>query len=165
MRQGSSVGLHRVQSEDEWPDALADAVSFDSQGEALLEAFIYGKELTVSILGELELPLVEIRAPGGWYDYGAKYTKGVTEYLVPAPVSSDLTELCQQLGRRAFDVLGCEGFGRVDLRLTDEGEPYVLEVNTIPGFTGTSLVPKAAAAAGINFSALCSRIIDSATLS
>jgi D-alanine-D-alanine ligase len=163
VRQGSSVGVHCVRHEAGWSDAFADAFSYD--GEALVEQYIEGKELTVSILADLELPLIEIQAPDGWYDYGAKYTKGVTEYLIPAPLSAELAEICHRFGRQAFTGLGCRGFGRVDLRLSDRDEPYVLEVNTIPGFTETSLVPKAAAAAGIDFSALCSRIMESATLS
>ncbi|MDA0323264.1 MAG: D-alanine--D-alanine ligase [Verrucomicrobia bacterium] len=163
IRQGSSVGVHCVRSEEDWSPALADAISYD--GEVLVERYIAGKELTVSILADTELPLVEIQAPDGWYDYGAKYTKGVTRYRVPAPIGAELTTICHELGRRAFAGLGCRGFGRVDIRLGVDEQPYVLEVNTIPGFTETSLVPKAAAAVGIDFSALCSRIVELATVS
>ncbi len=156
-RQGSSIGLSKVTAEDEWAPALEAALSHD--GEALVEAFVPGAELTVGIVGDQVLPVVEIRAPEGHYDYRAKYTKGLTEYLVPAPLDPELTQLCQSLAWRTFEALGCRGLGRVDIRLTPEGHAYVLEMNTIPGFTETSLLPKAARAAGLEFGDLCETIL------
>lgn len=157
-RQGSSIGISKVFEEAAWPGSLADALAHDR--EALVEVFIPGSELTVGIVGDQVLPIVEIRAPGGYYDYRAKYTKGVTEYLVPAPLDAETTRACQALAWRAFQALGCSGMGRVDIRLAPDGHPFVLEVNTIPGFTETSLLPKAARAAGYEFPELCEMILN-----
>ena len=157
-RQGSSIGLSKVFEESEWEPALETAFAYDP--EVLVEAFIPGAELTVGIVGDQILPVIEIRAPEGYYDYKAKYTKGLTEYLVPAPLAADVARHCQQLAWRTFTALGCRGMGRVDIRLTPEGHAYVLELNTIPGFTETSLLPKAARAAGLEFGALCEKILD-----
>ncbi len=156
--QGSSVGLSRVFEEEQWQPALDAAFAFGP--DVMVEAFIAGAELTVGIVGELVLPVIEIRAPGGYYDYHAKYTKGVTEYLVPAPLDPEQTRACQQLAWNTFVALGCRGMGRVDIRMTPEGRAYVLELNTIPGFTETSLLPKAARAAGLEFAALCEKILN-----
>ena len=154
--QGSSIGLHCVQTETEWAAALVDTLRY---GPALIERFIPGRELTVGLLGDEALPVVEVRAPDGWYDYGAKYTQGRTEYLVPAPLTQEQTACAQALARRVFHALGCSDLGRVDLRLSPDNELFVLEMNTIPGFTETSLLPKAAQAVGIGFAALCDRIM------
>jgi D-alanine-D-alanine ligase len=108
--------------------------------------------------------VIEIRAPGGYYDYGAKYTKGRTEYLVPAPLTGEQTAACQKWALEVYRILGCSGMGRVDIRMTPEGRPYVLEMNTIPGFTETSLLPKAARVAGVEFPELCDRILRSAAV-
>ena len=161
-RQGSTIGISRVADPVEWPAALEEAFRYDD--EAIVERFIEGRELTVGIVGETVLPVVEIVAPGGWYGYVAKYTIGATEYRVPAPLSTAVTRACQDLAWRVFQALGCRGFGRVDFRLTPGGAPYVLEMNTIPGFTETSLLPKAARAAGIEFPDLCDRIMNLAAL-
>ncbi|MEI7435543.1 MAG: D-alanine--D-alanine ligase [bacterium] len=155
--QGSSIGIHRVFRHAEWAAAFADAIQYD--GEVLVEDYLPGRELTVGILGDEALPVVEIRAPRGNYDYVSKYTKGRTCYLVPAPLSVSETRQAQMLGLAAFRVLGCAGFGRTDIRLDPRGRMGVLEVNTIPGFTETSLLPKAAAIAGYTFSELCDRIL------
>lgn len=157
-RQGSSIGLTKVTSEEEWIPAVAEAFKFDD--EIMVEVFIPGRELTVGIVGQEVLPIVEIRAPQGNYDYKAKYTKGMTEYICPAPLDEDTTRMCQQLAWKAFEALKSSGMGRVDIRLTDEGDPYVLELNTIPGCTETSLLPKAAKAAGISFAELCEKIVQ-----
>lgn len=157
-RQGSSIGIGKVFDEAAWSAALATAMKFDS--EALVESFIEGAELTVGVVGEQVLPIVEIRAPGGYYDYEAKYTKGLTEYLVPAPLDEATTRACQSLAWRTFSALGCHGLGRVDIRLTPDGHPFVLELNSIPGFTETSLLPKAARAVGLEFPALCEKILN-----
>ena len=159
--QGSSIGLHCVRVEADWNAALCDALQ---HGTALVERYVSGRELTVGLLGEAALPVVEVRAPDGWYDYGAKYTAGRTEYVVPAPLLPEQTKRCQDLARRVFQALGCCDLGRVDMRLTPEGKLFVLEMNTIPGFTETSLLPKAAAATGIGFAALCDRIMRRAAV-
>lgn len=157
-REGSSVGVTRVQHPDQWAQALRTV--HDMGQDALVESFIPGRELTVGIVGEQILPVVEIRAPDGSYDYRAKYTAGVTEYLVPAPLEPEQTRRCQELSWGVFRALGARGMGRVDLRLTPEGDAFVLELNTIPGFTETSLLPKAAAQVGLDFPALCERILN-----
>jgi D-alanine-D-alanine ligase len=107
---------------------------------------------------------VEIKAPDGYYDYKAKYTKGESDYVVPAELGDEETRACQALGRKTYDALACRGMGRVDIRLTPDGAPFVLELNSIPGFTETSLLPMAAQAAGIEFSALCDGIMQTASL-
>lgn len=161
-RQGSSFGVHRVERESEWNDALAEALSYNS--EALVEEYIAGRELTVGIVGSEILPVIEIKAPEGNYDYHAKYTKGVTEYLVPAPLEKEHADLAQRLAWETYCALQCRGLGRVDLRLSPKGDLYVLELNTIPGFTETSLLPKAAKAAGCSFPTLCERIMEMAMI-
>jgi len=157
-RQGSSIGLTKVTKEEDWLPAVDEAFKFDD--EIMVEVFIPGRELTVGIVGQEVLPIVEIRAPQGNYDYKAKYTKGMTEYLCPAPLDESTTRMCQQLAWKAFEALKSSGMGRVDIRLTDEGDPYVLELNSIPGCTETSLLPKAAKAAGISFAELCEKIVQ-----
>lgn len=157
-RQGSSIGISKVTTEGEWAEAVAKALEFDT--EILVEAYIDGRELTVGVVGAQVLPVVEIRAPDGQYNYHAKYTKGVTEYLVPAPIDAVTARRCQEIAWQTFNALGCRGMGRVDIRLTPEGEPFVLELNNIPGFTETSLLPKAARAAGIEFPQLCELILN-----
>ena len=162
VRQGSSFGCHKVTAEADWPEALADAMTYNS--EVLVEAYIDGQELTVGIVENEVLPVIEIRAPNNNYDYRAKYTKGVTEYLVPAPIDAAATRLCHDLSARTYRVLAGCGLGRVDLRMSTDGRIYVLELNTIPGFTETSLLPKAACVAGYVFSALCDRILRTAAV-
>lgn len=157
-RQGSSIGVAIVHEEADWNDALAEAFKLDS--EVLVETYIPGRELTVGIVGDQVLPVIEIRAPAGNYNYRAKYTKGMTEYHVPAPITPEETRTCQDLAWRSFQALGCRGMGRVDIRLAPDGNFFVLELNTIPGFTETSLLPKAARAAGIEFPELCQRILN-----
>jgi D-alanine-D-alanine ligase len=161
-RQGSSFGVHMVRQEHEWTAALAEAMTYNN--EALVEEYIDGRELTVGIVGNEVLPVIEIRAPEGNYDFHAKYTKGVTEYIVPAPLEKEQTTLCQRLAWETYCALQCRGLGRVDLRLSPEGRMYVLELNTIPGFTETSLLPKAAKAAGCGFTNLCERIMEMAMI-
>lgn len=157
-RQGSSIGVAKVFQEQDWPGAFEAALALDP--EVLVETFVEGAELTVGVVGEQVLPIVEIRAPEGYYDYRAKYTRGLTEYLVPAPLGAEMTRQCQAIAWEAFTALGCRSLGRVDIRLTPDGHPFVLEVNSIPGFTETSLLPKAALAAGIAFPSLCEMILN-----
>lgn len=158
--QGSTIGLTIVQQEEELLTALEKAFSYDPA--VLVEEFIDGSELTVGILGGKKpqaLPIVEIVPYSGIYDYHAKYTKGATEYFVPARIDEETAKRTQEVALAAFDLLGCSGVARVDVRLDPSNHPYVLEVNTIPGMTATSLVPKAAAAAGVSFPELCERIL------
>ncbi len=159
-RQGSSVGIHRVFNEEEWTDAWRDAAQYDAC--VIAETYIPGKELTVGIVGDLALPALQICAPDDYYDYRAKYTKGVTQYLVPAPITSACAEECERRALQAFAALGCRSMARVDFRMNPEGDLFILEVNTIPGFTATSLLPKAALATGIEFPELCASIIEMA---
>ena len=158
--QGSSVGVHLIHSEEMIGAALADCLKFGN--EVLVEELVGGRELTVGILGEAALPVVEIRPHEGFYDYTNKYTKGATEYLVPAPLSEIQTEAVQAVALAAKRALGLKVYSRVDVLLGLEG-PTVLEINTIPGMTETSLLPKAAAASGLDFVGLCIKI-DSLSL-
>jgi D-alanine-D-alanine ligase len=155
---GSTVGLSIVQQPGELRNAIHEASQYSRS--ILLEKYIPGRELTVSIVGNIVLPMIEIRPHDGFYDYQHKYTKGMTEYICPAQVPENITAYVSEQALLAFRSLGCSGFGRVDFRLNDDGDAYCLEVNTIPGMTGTSLVPKAAAAAGWSFSELCERIVN-----
>lgn len=161
-REGSSVGVTIVREETQWP-AAAETVARMGQ-EVLVEEFIEGRELTVGIVGGQVLPVIEIRPHSGAYDYRSKYTQGETDYLAPAPISEPATKVCQKFAIEVFRALGCRGMGRVDIRLTPDDRPFVLELNTIPGFTETSLLPKAARCAGIEFPELCERILNLAAL-
>ena len=159
-RQGSSVGITVVRHREELATACAKARSFDER--IVIEQFIRGRELTVGILGNRELPIVEIRTPSGFFGYHEKYTAGAAEEVVPAPLDSMLTIQTQRYARLAHERLGCRDFSRVDLMLSDRGELFVLEVNTIPGMTQNSLLPKAAKAARIEMTDLCVRMVEMA---
>lgn len=154
--QGSSVGLFFVKSKNELQRAIEVGLQYDNR--ILFEKYIKGREFTVSILGEEVLPLFEVIPESGLYDYEHKYTKGKTKYVCPVDLPGDLQGLINSLGMKAFKALNCAGFGRVDFRLSEDNQPYCLEVNTLPGMTETSLVPKAAKAAGIKFPQLLERI-------
>lgn len=158
VRQGSSVGLQFVERPEEWPAAAAACLQHDS--EAVVEEKISGREVTVGILDGRALPIVEIRPRQGSYDYRNKYTAGATEYLCPAPFPPEVTTRIQQVALGAFEAVGGRDYGRVDVMVRGEVEPFVLEVNTLPGMTETSLLPKAAAAAGIPFPELCRRMVE-----
>jgi D-alanine-D-alanine ligase len=160
-REGSSVGCYLVFEEHAWESAFEGAVQYS--GEALVEEYIPGRELTVGVVDGRALPVVEIKPASQWYDFAAKYVTGDTQYVVPAELDGNIAEQLQDIALKTFRCLGAEGFGRIDFRLSPEGNPYVLELNAIPGFTATSLLPKAAQAAGIGFSALCCRIMESAS--
>ncbi len=155
--QGSTVGLTVVKSPEEVEQAIE--LAFKYSDLVIIEDFIDGKELTVGILGNMALPVIEIIPKGGIYDYYHKYTKGATEYIVPAKIPEEWTQKLQEQALLAFKSIGCKGFARVDFRVKEDGEIYCLEINTIPGMTGTSLVPKAAKAAGIEFPELVDRIV------
>ncbi len=157
-RQGSSVGLQFVERVSDWSKALAEAMRYDTQ--AMMEEKIPGRECTVGILGDEALPIVEVRPKSGVYDYQSKYTAGRTEYLCPAPFDSRATERIKAAALGAFRAIGGRDYARVDLIVRDTGEPEVLEVNTLPGMTETSLLPKAAAAAGLSYAALCQRMVE-----
>ena len=158
VRQGSSVGLQFVERAEDWQNALAEALKFDS--EVLVEEKIAGRETTVGILDGMALPIVEVRPKAGAYDYKNKYTAGCTEYFCPAEFDAATTEKIQAAALGAFRAIGGRDYARVDVMVRDNDEPVVLEVNTLPGMTETSLLPKAAAAAGINYEELCQRMID-----
>jgi D-alanine-D-alanine ligase len=133
----------------------------------MVESYIPGHEAAVSILGTTAegptvLPAIEIVAPEGFYDFSAKYQKGKTQYLCPAPFPPKVMRHISELARRTYEVLECEGAARVDFRITSRGRPYVLEINTVPGMTETSLLPMAAAQVGIAYDALVERILQSA---
>lgn len=167
-REGSTIGVTLVNTQDEVAQAVEEALRHDNS--ALIEKFVTGMEITVGILEEhtlalrqrrpFALPVIEICPKSGFYDYEAKYTAGLTEKIVPARLDKATTRLVQDMSVRVHGLLGCLGMSRVDLIVTDEG-PTILEVNTIPGMTPTSLLPRAAAAVGISFTELISRIIES----
>ena len=158
VRQGSSVGLQFVNRVEEWPAAVKEALRYDSQ--VLLEPRIIGRECTVAVLGDRALPLVEVRPKSGAYDYRSKYTKGETEYFCPADFDADTTARVQEAALGAFRAIGGRDYSRVDVMVTAAGDPVVLEVNTLPGMTETSLFPKAAAAAGFSYAELCQRMVE-----
>ena len=163
--QGSTIGVTIVRRPSQWKDALALAHRYDP--EAMVEGYIAGHEATVSILRKADgeatvLPAVEIIAPGGFYDFSAKYQKGKTQYLCPAPLPPKVLRTISELAQQTYIALGCEGAARVDFRITPRGKPYVLEINTVPGMTETSLLPMAAAQAGIDYDSLVERILQSA---
>jgi D-alanine-D-alanine ligase len=158
VRQGSSVGLQFVGQIGNWQNALAEALKFDS--EVLVEEKIIGRETTVGILDGKPLPVVEVRPKAGSYDYRNKYTAGCTEYFCPADFDSVTTRKIQAAALGAFHAIGGRDYARVDVMVRADGSPVVLEVNTLPGMTETSLLPKAAAAAGLNYAELCQRMID-----
>lgn len=158
VRQGSSVGLQFVERVSDWADALREAFRYDT--ELLVEEKIEGREATVGILGGKALPVVEVRPKQGSYDYRNKYTAGATEYFCPAPLDCAITDAIQTAALGAFRAIGGRDYARVDVMVRASGEPVVLEVNTLPGMTETSLLPKAAAAAGLSYEALCQRMIE-----
>ena len=158
VRQGSSVGLQFVERIEDWPNALAAALKFDS--ELLVEEKISGRETTVGILDGTALPLVEVRPKVGNLDYTNKYTAGATEYFCPADFDAATTKRIQDAALGAFRAVGGRDYARVDVMVRADGRPVVLEVNTQPGMTETSLLPKAAAAVGIGYAELCQRMVD-----
>ncbi len=161
-REGSTLGVSIVKRPEEILPALQEAGKYDE--EILVEAFVKGKEITVGILHEIPLPIIEIAPKSGFYDYYSKYTKGETEYIIPAPLNREKYLYAQEVSLRAFRALGCSDCARVDLMTDEEGNPFVIDVNTMPGMTETSLLPKAAAHAGIPFGDLVEKILLGASL-
>lgn len=159
-REGSSVGMSRVAEPSGLKPALARALAHDRT--ALVERMIQGPEYTAAILGDAALPLIRISTPREFYDFDAKYEAGDTEYHCPCGLASEREAELRELALRAFDVLGCRGWGRIDFLLDGDGKPWLLEANTVPGMTDHSLVPMAAAAAGIDFDRLVGRILQTA---
>lgn len=155
--QGSTIGLTIVPKNGDLGQAVNLAHEYSHQ--ILLEEFIAGREITVAILGDQPLPVIEIVPEHGIYDYECKYTPGKSNYVCPAKLTQKQTKEVQKLALKAFKVLGCQGYARVDFRLGKDGKFYCLEVNTLPGMTKTSLVPKAAKAAGIEFPELVNKIV------
>jgi D-alanine-D-alanine ligase len=163
-RQGSTVGVYIVKTERDVANALQEGAKYDN--EFLVEKFVPGRELTVGILGHVALPIIEIIAKGGFYDFTNKYPflnpsrGGGAEHVCPAHIPKDETTKIQDLALRAHRSLGLKVYSRVDIILPEESEPTVLEVNTIPGMTEASLLPEAAGVAGIGYPELCARIIE-----
>jgi D-alanine-D-alanine ligase len=155
-KQGSTVGLSVVKELEDLPSAIAEAFKHDD--EVMLEAYVPGRELTVGMLGEMVLPVGEIIPKHEIYDYECKYVPGMAEELFPAPIPDAVRDEVQRLTVLAYRVLKLGGCARIDFRLHPDGGLYCLEANTLPGMTGTSLVPQAAQAAGIGFPELCERI-------
>ncbi|MDD5019370.1 MAG: D-alanine--D-alanine ligase [Candidatus Omnitrophica bacterium] len=158
--QGSSIGISFVSDRKDLSSAVAEAQKYG--GRVVIEEFIRGREVTVSVLDGRPLPVVEIRPKKGFFDYEAKYQKGLTEYIVPALLEESVARRVQAAALKAYQVLGCRHLSRVDVILRGDKDPYILEVNTIPGMTETSLFPKAAAAAGMNFVQLCRSLVEMA---
>jgi D-alanine-D-alanine ligase len=163
-RQGSTVGVYIVKDEREIDSAIAEAAKYDR--ELLVERFVPGRELTVGILGDRALPILEIIPKGGFYDFTNKYpflnpeAGGAAEHVCPAKIEPNKTAEIQNLALRAYQALGLQVYSRVDVLLPDDGAATVLEVNTIPGMTEASLLPEAAAAVGLSYADLCLQIIE-----
>ncbi len=160
VREGSSLGVSKARTIVELKSAWDAAAKYDDQ--VIAERFIDGAELTCAILGDRALPLIKIETDREFYDYEAKYILDTTRYLCPCGLPADRERAIQVLARRAFEALGCSGWGRVDFMLDKTGQAYALEVNTVPGMTDHSLVPKAAKQAGLDFDQLVLRILETA---
>ncbi len=155
--QGSTVGMTIAKNDDELKNAIELALGFSDL--ALIEEYIPGREMTVAILNDNPLPVLEIIPKDGFYNYESKYTEGMSEYIVPAEIPDDVFKNLQEQAVKAFHSLRCKIYGRVDFRLNEDNIPYCLEVNTLPGMTSTSLVPKMAKVIGISFEELIDKII------
>jgi len=161
--EGSSLGLSIVKNKNQLREAIKEAFKYDQ--ELLVEEFISGKEITIGLLGNQSpqvLPIIEIRPKEGVYDFKSKYTKGMTDFIIPAELPDVVYKKAETLALKAYQALKCKGMGRVDLRINSAGEAYVLEVNTIPGMTETSLLPQAAEVVGIDFDQLVVKILENA---
>lgn len=161
-REGSSVGVHLVTDATALPAALADAASFE--GPVIVERYVKGKEIQVAVLDGRALGVIEIVPANAFYDYAAKYTAGTTQYFYPARIPEAHARTVLAQAEAAHRGLGCAGVTRTDFILDDAGLPFILEVNTLPGMTATSLVPKIAAGVGIGFPELCESLLETAAL-
>ncbi len=159
VAEGSSIGLHHVASAAQW-----QALGITDSDGWMAEMPVKGREIAVSVLNGEALMPVEVAPKSGVYDYASKYTTGATDYFCPARLPAETLRYCMGRAEQAVSATGCAGAPRVDMIVSDGGEPVILEINTIPGMTETSLLPKAAAAAGVNFETLCLRILSSAQL-
>lgn len=160
--QGSSIGTVIVTEESQLKGALDEAFKY---GDSIIaEAFLTGDEFTVAVMDDLAFPVIQIVSSTGKYDYYSKYTPGVSTHLCPAPVSEELTKEMQDMALRVFHLCHCSGVARVDLMTDGKGNPFVLEINTVPGMTATSLVPDAAKAMGLSFADLCEKILLEASV-
>ncbi len=160
--EGSTIGLTICRGDIEVVEAIQKAKEFSKK--VLVEEYIPGHELTVAVIDQQALPVLEIKPKTGFYDYDNKYTSGRTDYIVPAEIPEKIAEHLKHQALLAFNSVGCESYARIDFRVTEEFKSYCLEVNTLPGMTSTSLVPKMAKAAGISFESLIDRIIKHALL-
>ncbi len=161
-REGSTIGISIVRTEEELTRALKEAGKYDE--EILVEKFMKGREITVGILEDIPLPVIEIVPKSGFYDYHSKYTKGETQYIIPARLPREKYLFAQEMSLKAFQTLGCSGCARVDLMTDENDDSFVIDVNTMPGMTETSLLPKAANYVGIAFEELVERILLGASL-
>lgn len=160
VHEGSSLGMSKVTSASQLEAALAEAAKYDTQ--VLAEKFISGPEYTLAILGEQPLPVIGLETTNDFYDFDAKYAGQATKYLLPCGLPAAKEKELQALALEAYLALGCEGWGRVDVMLSEDGQPWLLEVNTSPGMTNLSLVPQAAAHQGLSFEQLVLQILASA---
>jgi D-alanine-D-alanine ligase len=160
VRQGSSVGLQFVERVADWNRALAEALRYDSR--VLVEEKIIGRECTVGILGNQTLPVAEVRISTAINDYTTKYSPGLSETICPAEFDETTTRRIQQAALAAFKAIGARDYSRVDVMVRPNGDPVVLEVNTLPGMTELSLLPRAAAAVGLGYAELCERMVEMA---
>ena len=156
-QEGSSIGIYEVRSFEENADKIKSTARV--YGTFFIEEKIRGREFTVGILGNLALPVIELKPKHGFYDYHSKYTKGMTDYRVPAAISRTLAGKLQKVALSVHRSLGLRDYSRVDIMMDEKQRPYVLEANSIPGFTDLSLLPKAARAAGISFEGLCAELV------
>ena len=156
--QGSTVGLYLVEEIDNFKSSVEKSLEFSKK--VILEEFISGKEITVPVLGDSALPIVEIKPKSGFYDYKSKYTKGLTDYVCPADIDEELTAKLKEYSIQIHKKFGCSHYSRVDFRIDNNNNPFFLEINTLPGMTDTSLVPISASSIGISFSSLVKKIID-----
>jgi len=159
---GSTIGVSIVKDKQQLKEAVEKASLYSKK--ILIEKFINGKEITLGILNGRPLPLIEIVPRKGFYDFHSKYTKGETEYILPAVLDEDISKEITTLGLAAYDAIGCEGAVRIDFMLDQDQKPHILEVNTVPGMTETSLLPMAARYVGIEFSKLVEGILQGASL-
>lgn len=161
-KEGSTIGISIVKNEDEYKKAIEEAFLLDN--EVLVEKYIQGKELTVAVFNDEVFTPIEIRPKKGFYDFFSKYNKGETDYIIPPQIEDDVRQIIMDMAKKAYDALNCSGAARIDFILSEVNVPYALEINTIPGMTETSLLPKACAYHGISFGQLVEKILKSARL-